>query len=288
MKHILLILISGIFCAKAWGQTYNAGAVLDRYTDINPDKLMDYRTVPYTHETYAVDLFGDPAEDLEFTAHGAASSGGSDAYIRVRSLNPQVYITLGRIDSVYVPADSGWNVTRVAKPLNAGDDIDSPSALWDNTGLYLTDHSGHGGGNKNVNDWIAGEKFLGLKYNNGTRIDYGWVRIECISRDSCFIKDLSSSSLIAGREEKLTRSITLYPNPADNDVYLDHVKAGSFDISRLRITDIKGKGIEFTCVPSGERIKIELDPALPGGCYILQYFTDKEVFTRKLVKARPE
>src|SRR6476620_2188715 len=96
---------------------------------------------------------------------------------------------MGRLDSVYAPGSSSWVVTKIAKPLSAGDQVNAGAAMWDNSMLYLTDHSGHNGGNKNVNDWVAGDKYLALKYQSGATITYGWLRVQCPSEDSCYVKD---------------------------------------------------------------------------------------------------
>ena len=193
MKKLLLpILLGSYFNVNS--QVYNAGTAFSVYNDINPDTLINY-SFPYTNETYGISVFGNSSNDIELTAHGAASSGGSDAYIKVTSLNPNVYVLFGRWDSVqYMSAPYNWNVTKVAKPLNQNDPINTNGAIWKNDTLYLTDHSGHSGGNKNVNDWIGGNKYLGIKYQNGSIIKYGWIRLQCTAEDSCYVKDFSYST----------------------------------------------------------------------------------------------
>ncbi|MCW3075644.1 MAG: hypothetical protein JWO32_253 [Bacteroidetes bacterium] len=172
---------------KISSQSYTAGTQYPGYVNIT-DTLLNYKTSPFTQETYSIDVFGSVATDIEFMARGSVSSGGSQAFIRVTSLNPNVYISLGRIDSVFVPASSNYNVTNIAKPLNAGNVINSAGAVWDNTTLYLTDHSGSGGGNKNVNDFVGGDKYIGLKFVSPGANSYGWIRVSCISQDSCTLK----------------------------------------------------------------------------------------------------
>jgi hypothetical protein len=193
MKKLLLpILLGSYFNVNS--QVYNAGTNFSMYQDIIPDTLLNY-SFPYSNETYGIKLFGNSSNDIELTAHGAASSGGSDAYIRVTSLNPNVYILFGRLDSVqFMSPPYNWDVTKVAKPLNQNDPINTVGAIWNDSILYLTDHSGHSGGNKNVNDWIGGNKYLGIKYQNGSIIKYGWIRLQCTTEDSCYVKDFSYST----------------------------------------------------------------------------------------------
>lgn len=44
-------------------------------------------------------------------------------------------------------------------------DINPAGVIWDNTMLYLTDHSGHGGGNKMVSDSNTLQKIACLLKN---------------------------------------------------------------------------------------------------------------------------
>jgi hypothetical protein len=279
MRNLLFSVL--LICSvKAQSQVYTAGTMLPGYHDINPDTLMTYQVVPYTHNIYAINIFGSPAHDIEFIAHGAVSSGGSAAYISVTSLNPNVYISFGRWDSVLVLADSTWNVTKVAKPLSAGNIVNAAGAVWDSTTLYLTDHSGSGGGNKDVNDWIGGDKYLGLKFQNGSSTDYGWLRVECISEDSCYVKDYSFSTTSTGIIENKRNALLLYPNPVAGVLYV----RGLNSYPGLRITDILGTEVLFSSEITGDITEITLDPTLPQGCYLLQSVSGGQTVSRKLIK----
>jgi hypothetical protein len=284
MKKILLFtaLLSFYFCLKS--QIHYAGTMFSGYYDVIPDTLLNYQITPYTDETFGVDLFDDPSKDIEFTARGAVSSGGSAAFIRAASLNPNVYILFGRWDSVYVPANSNWDVTKVAKPLNPGDPINPAGAVWFQDSLYMTDHSGHGGGNKNVNDWIGGDKYLGVKYQNGPEIDYGWVRVQCKKEDSCYIKDLSYSPVGAGIRQLNSNQASIYPNPVQNTFYLKNIDVTKFGVSRLKMTDMCGKELNYVCEINGNSIKVELDKNTMAGCYLLHYSSNENQFIKKLIK----
>jgi hypothetical protein len=283
MKNLLLpILLLASFCVKS--QVYNAGSMLSVYHDINPDTILNYVVYPYTNETYALDLFDDPATDLEFTARGSISSGGSAAYINVSSLNPKLYIQFGRWDSVYAPGSSGWDVTKVAAPLLIGSPVNHASAIWDNTTLYLTDHSGHSGANKDVNDWIGGEKYIGLKHEDGSSVNYGWIRIKCITEDSCYVLDHSQSQTSSGLSEIKKDEAKLYPNPVQNTFYVKDINKYAFDVSSLKLADVYGSLVQFTYEIKDNTLKIDLDPNLSEGFYFLQYFSDKHVFSKKLIK----
>lgn len=283
MKKLLLIPVLAGACLGVKGQTYNAGTMFMMYTDINPDTLINYTIVPYSNETYQINVFGDPAADIEIKANGAVSSGGTAAYLNVRPLNPDVLIRFGRLDSVYVPAYSLWNVTKVAKPLNAGDPINPPGAMWD-TLLYLTDHSGYGGGNKNVNDWVGGDKYIGLKYQNVSGTAYGWVRVHFPAQDSCYVKDYSATPSTVGISELQKAEALIYPNPVNTSFYLKNNGTGTFDAAKLKLRDMYGKEVKFNAETMNSDVKISMDESLPDGCYMLEYITKDQVLSKKLVK----
>jgi hypothetical protein len=283
MKKLILLLLLMISCLHLKSQVVTAGTLLPMYVDISPDSLLNYTVTPYTNETFSVNIFGDASPDLEFTAHGAVSSGGGDAYIRVVSLNPDVYIRFGRLDSVYAPGSSSWNVTKVALPLNNGEQVNAPSAIWDNTMLYFTDHSGHDGGNKNVNDWIGTDKFLGLKYQNGASASYGWFRVQCVSEDSCYLKDYSAAGAV-GITERSKLAAGIYPNPVNTCFYLRNIDPNTFDIKGLKLKDLFGREVQISTEMMNETLRVSLDVSLPAGCYILEYVTEKLSFSHKVIK----
>jgi hypothetical protein len=283
MKKLLLIPII-LFSLNLKSQTYTAGTVFAWYYNIEPDSLLNYTVAPYTHEVYPLNMFGDINNDIELIAHGAVSSGGSGAYISVTSLDPNVSIRMERLDSVFVPATSTWYVTNVAKPLIYGQEIDEATAMWNNTTLYLTDHSGSGGGIKDVNDFIGGEKYIGLKYQNGGVVAYGWVRVECITKDSCYVKELSASPSLVGITEIVKGDAAIYPNPVSDHFYLNDINVNTFDISLLRLCDIYGKDVEFRIEKQIDKVMIEVAPDLPNGCYLVDYRSADKPVTIKLIR----
>jgi hypothetical protein len=281
MKKLLLSGLLLIFYFSGTAQTYTAGTMFPQYTDINPDKLVFYQVTPYTHNTYDLDIFGDSINDIEFIAHGAVSSGGSGAYLAVQPLNPNLSVYFGRLDSVFVPSSGLWNVTEIAKPLNAGDVINNSSAVWEDTLLYMTDHSGSGGGNKNVNDFIGGDKYIGLWYQNGASSWYGWIRVSCVTEDSCYVKDFSYTVGSVGIVEAREQSLRIYPNPSADNFYLEGLDAS--DVLKLKLTDLTGKDMPLHYTEEGKGLRISTAD-LPAGCYFLNCMTEHGTLSRKIVK----
>lgn len=287
MNKLLLLIFSALYL-NMQSQTYNAGTLFETYYDINPDTLLNYTVSPYTTETFGLNLFGDPADDVVFTARGAISSSDTSAFISVQSHNPNLYLLFGRWDSVFVTGTSGWDVTKVAKPLLVTETIDDPNAVWENGTLYLTDHSGHNGGNKNVNDFLGVEKFIGIKYESGLDFSYGWIRVRCLNEDSCFVKDLSYSPIIIGVGEKGESSVQVFPNPSNGYFFINNINITSFDAAKLSLTNMHGQKLAFSYEIIGQEIKIIPENTLSSSYYFLKYNSKAGSFEKKIVRVEYE
>lgn len=284
MKKYLFFVLFISYLRNVNAQLYYTGTMFESYYDVTPDTLLNYVVTPYTNETFGLNLFDDSSNDIFFTARGSVSSSGSSAYLSVNSLNSNVYIMVGRLDSVYVPSGSNWNITKVAKPLIVAEPIDVSTAIWDNGLLYLTDHSAQGGGIKDVNDFVGTDKYLGIKYENGNSISYGWIRLKCPGPDSCYVKDFSNSQVTIGERELEVNNLEMYPNPSTGIFYLKNIESYSFDIAKFALIDMLGQNAKCSYEFSGKEIKIIPDVNLPGGCYLLRYALDKNLFAKKVVK----
>lgn len=280
MKKILLF--TALMSSSVSLKSQTAGVNLSSYTDVNPDYLLKYTAAPYTHQTYSINMVIDPQPDIQFIAHGAVSSGGSSTYINLTSLNTNVYIAFGRWDSVFVPGGPSWNVTKIAKPFNIGDPLTASNIVWDNTTLYLTDQSGAQGGVKNVTDWIGGDKYIGIKYLSGNNTTYGWIRVNCVSQDSCFVKDFSSGSATTGLFNMQSQQAFSYPNPVADYLYVVSGGAVIQESINLYLFDRLGRKITPPFFVHGNQIQIDLR-GLSEGCYVLKYSLDEITRSQRII-----
>jgi hypothetical protein len=283
MKKLLLSTLL-TFSLYSQCQVFTAGTHYSNYYDIVPDTLLNYVNYPFTNETYSLTIFGSSNPELAFTARGSVSSGGSQAFIRLTTLHQYVYIRFGRWDSVYVPGSQSWNVTKIAKPLTAGDTINASGAIWEQGDLYLTDHTGSQGGNKNVNDFVGGDKYIGLKFidiDNYNAINYGWIWVKCIGEDSCYVKEYSRSASVTGLNATgKENDLQIFPNPIQEYFYLQNV-----DYTGIRITDILGVDVPFTIRNYSDKTQILVKSDLPAGYYFLQVKIEDKVVVKKLTKS---
>ncbi|MGZ3942850.1 MAG: T9SS type A sorting domain-containing protein, partial [Bacteroidia bacterium] len=140
-------------------------------------------------------------------------------------------------------------------------------------------HRGWGGLKKNVNDWIGGDKYIGMKYENQSTIIYGWIRVQCKSADSCFVKDYSFNTNSFGTMKQKENAVSVFPNPFQQAFLIEGNKA----ITELKIIDIFGQDIGFTTTQADHRTKIDLENN-PPGCYIIKCRVNDETYARKIIK----
>jgi hypothetical protein len=280
MKKFLLFSLAYCLFQNVNSQVYNAGSMLANYSDVNPDVLLHYVYFPYTHQVYDLKIFGS-SNDIEFVADGSSSPGGSSAYINIKSLNPDVFISLGRLDSVFDSTSHSWLITKIVEPLNAGEPINASGRVWDNSMLYISDHSASFGWTKDVNDWIGSDKYVGLKYDKGNAVAYAWIRLGCVSKDSCYVKEFSSTALIAGIKETADINALIYPNPSIEKfiVCFDPV----FPAEEICVYNMMGNCVLSRKVAHSLKEEIDLGTQ-PAGIYFLSAKTKNGVLNRKIIR----
>lgn len=282
MRFILPFILSAV-CLNAIGQVYNAGTQFSNYHDIAPDSFLHYTVYPYTNQSFGLKLFGATSDNIQFYAVGSTSPGGTSANISVKSFDPNVSLRFGRWDSTFIPSYSSWDVSKVAQPLNIGDPINGSGAVWDTSMLDLSNHKSWGGGTKNDNDWIGSDKYIGLKYQDMTTLKYGWIRVQCPSADSCYVKDYSYTSSVLNVQKLTSSQLGIFPNPVNNIFYIQSEDPNSL---KIEVLDLLGNKINFISEIHTSWVKIHLDAQLPDGYYLVQCLKGDEFLTGRFVKRR--
>lgn len=281
MKKSILSFILFMIFINMNSQTYTAGTAYSQYHDINPDQQMHYVYFPLTHQIYDLNVFGDTTKEIEFVADGSSSPGGSSAYINIKSLDPHVFILMGRLDSVYDSTSTSWLVTNVAKPLHMGEVINSPSANWVSGMLYLTDNSASFGWSKHVNDFVAsGDIYIGLKYQSGSTTTYGWLRVAFPAADSAFVKDFAFPGAV-GIEENAIEKMKVYPNPVTHVINIEN---GNRDIQRIELMNLTGDLLDLKYDTYSSIIQLNLNDDIPPGCYFLKCYSEKNIMVKQIIK----
>ncbi|MBA4242018.1 MAG: hypothetical protein C0448_14940 [Sphingobacteriaceae bacterium] len=278
----LLLFLS--FSSKA--QVYKAGDVFTGYADITPDTLINYVFPPYSSsESYYFNINNDSIDDFIINARALNANGQGNDYIIVKSLNPNLCIRSGRIDSVLL-TNGFWWISNVAKPLIYGDTINSLNAIWDSTSLFLTENSFFASAHKNLLDWATGsDLFIGFRYQTTMDTIYGWVRVNIPYANNfvknCYIKDYSTTGFIDGINEinEGVKEITTYPNPVTNTLNLSTLTINLFN-SKIEIVNTLGQTVLKQ--PYSKSVDVT---SLPNGFYTLKVAAiDKQIFLSKFIK----
>ena len=286
-KYILALffLIVGF---SSFSQVYRAGDTLAVYYDVNPDTLVNYvcSFMGGGNESYYMDINMDFQSDLQIDAYCSPGSamGGWGRSISITSLNSDLYVRLVRLDSVWNSHLSVWGVTKVAKPLQYGDSINSQSAKWDNTTLFLTSYSGGlSGYSTSISDWVSiNDEYLGIKYQNTTDTIYGWIRVNCPSAADCYIKDYSFGGSGLGVTNFKSSSISIYPNPTTGFFTIQ----SSEKISSIKIVNVLGEKVYEQAI-SHKRTESSVDLSKQqSGIYFLQLKTTEGIVTKKIIVQR--
>lgn len=279
MKKLKFIALSFLFILGSKAQIYQAGTIYPNYFDVNPDSTLDRNNYSYKKEIYNLNMFGGAGDEIKLEAFSGGGLGGGNYYIKINALKSDIYFSFGRWDSVYNSWSSYWYVSKIAKPLSAGDSINSFLAKWDSTTQYITQNSGSAGTYENVLDWVnKGDLYVGVKYSDGVSTEYGWIRLNCPSTNSCVVKDFSSTKNFASINELKDEIKAIYPNPFSSEIHLSGTK-----YKKNQVLDCLGREMKFLLETSSNETKINFNNEMPSGIYYLNVLTGDGSFSKALV-----
>lgn len=283
---LILVILIAVNANLAKAQAIFAGDMAGGYFDINPDKNLYYPTAQSYTDNLSLDMVGNYLMDIRFNLNMANYGGGSVSNISLESLNSTTSILLGRTDTTH--QQNGQNVlSDIIKPLFLGDSLNPANGVWKNGSLDLLRYDWFNTGNGLyiviINDWAGlGDRYIAVRNISGNDTLFGWVRVNCVSSTSCFVKDYSR--LITGLN-KLSEddNFSLYPNPIKDKLYIK-LKNNVQCKSHLRISNTLGD------VLLDERIdkpisSLERDlTKFANGIYFLQLQVDDgTIQTRKII-----
>lgn len=279
-----------IFCSfiKGRAQVCKAGVIYPFYYDINPDTLLSILSCSLyctQTETAEINMFGSPQVDFKIISKFDWPSFPTKyKSIYVASQDPNAYVVLGRIDSVYSTSwSNNWWTTYVAKPFLVNDTINKPNLNWVSMGsnIDLINRDGFQTSAKNVTDWVGSmDKFIGVKYQTSTDTSYGWIRVRCPDNANCYVKDFSSTDQFAEIKEQSKKNLKIYPNPFMHEFYLEII-----DFDKIQLFDCLSREINIATEISGNKTKLIVDLELPKGIYYLKLSTKNGVFSKKVIKS---
>lgn len=275
MRALLLLLLLA-FGLESRAQYIVAGQPGPKYTDVNPDVTLNGYT------SYSVDINQDGSDDINISVVYFTPASGTLAYCEATTLNSSTQLFDGPLDSCHKAYPSpGYSSLNLAKQFTAGDTIKSGAALG--SGEYFSYYNTTVGMNCMKQGWMnAGDKYLGVKYQDLSGTFYGWVRLNVTYYSSLIIKDYSLNQPVsAGVQERSAdaSSFMIFPQPAHDELQVK-MNCRKPDQTVLEIVNTIGEVVSRKNF-SAQIVVSDLSP----GCYILRILEpDQPARCRRFVK----
>lgn len=182
---------------------------------------------------YSLDLDKNGVTDLFFSAGFFSSgSGGSKANVVLTASDNCLFsINSGRVYVVKSTKDTSIVTAPIVKIFNSLDTIYSDSCK---TGANTTfvEHSNPASLSYSVyiNEWIKGVHYVGINKTINNVTYTGWVELEVTGYLSIRLKSYSIQELPVGITELAKTAASIYPNPANDKLYIKDIVCSRIDI----------------------------------------------------------
>lgn len=244
------------------------------YTDINPD------TILHDSLTYSLDFDNNNQPELIFTTVVSSSSSGVANLAIVSPVGNPNNAILGSVYAANYPFPFA---------MNNGDSISGTNTNWNavpfNGG---TQYMAVVYGAITYANWVgATDKYLGVRFNIGADVHYGWVRLSVTAdADSIIIKDyayeilpgvgLTAGQLTGMHDQSALGNINVFASA--NTVVInnpEYTKGGT-----VRILNTIGE-IVYEGEMTDETMRVSLE-GKASGIYLVQFVRDDKQLTKKV------
>ena len=208
------------------------------YTDIR-----EFMKFPITYNDVFNETFAGVAENLQ--ANSTTSRGGT------------IEITADGYGDLILPYTTIYNVLRVKLVYDYADTLGGVPVFAFHDTIYTWYNSSNG-------NFIAS-------------VTLGYLETTLASRLTTYI-DQSNYAVGLDDPNYLRQSISFYPNPARNLIYLENQTGSAL---QLDILDVKGRQLKSAIILE-EKLNLEL-AELPPGIYFLRYSSGAQLYMEKLV-----
>lgn len=287
MRNLLLtVLLFSIsfFTANAQKTGIIAGMNNDSvyYFDI-PDT-----TIPGNSNNFYLDLDADGINDFRFKYSYSQGTGNRSSSITIDPYRDNE-VCYYRVDTQYIDS-TNFICRNVAKPFNSGEVIHGAysfdtATTWINgyeSGVY-----GHLEG-YNIDDWLGiGDRNIGLKMSIHDTMVYAWIKVniffdwgvDYITIKECAYAKKKTTEIFEELSEN--SSIKLYPNPVENNLYIELPKYKAQ--INASIYNLDGVKVETHSFQNKKNLHFKTDHLTPG-VYIIAIENGKDVSYSRFVK----
>lgn len=227
MKRIFIFLLF-VVCARTNAQFIIAGqySATDCYIDVVPDTTLiaicAHGSVTGYSPSFSLDINCDMIADCVIGAGCSYGLGGGGGGCSVNPLNgAQIYY--GKRDTCFSTSTPTWVCSSASYPKSFVNlDTIWKNGVWVNNGISLSYYQwggspyacGCSGGT-----FSSASSFIGIRIPSAIDTTYGWIRIKGVTAERFTIEEYSSNKNYSDiRENSLSSSIRLYPNPTSDKV----------------------------------------------------------------------
>ncbi|NOY51203.1 MAG: T9SS type A sorting domain-containing protein [Chlorobi bacterium] len=188
---------------------------------------------------------------------------------KIYFINENIGFIITEIGYVYRSSDGGNNWEKV---FELGLSYNAIFHFIDDNRGYLIDHnqiyySNDGGYNWTEHQTLSQSAFCASFVNTNSWIG-GMYNLMAINSDLLDVSDISTND----------PSISVYPNPAENIIYLKNEL--NIPINKMEVISQDGKLVSSLSIPTGKAIDVS---ALNPGVYLIRIFSGQGISTTKLI-----
>ena len=271
-----MALVSFFIYKEAKSQYAIAGYHGNVFIDIAPDV---YLPVPAPSSGgsnfYNIDVNQDGVDDIQFKAASGHTAMDFTAYRQVYALNSNVSLAFSGKHSTGTCAN---NPILILSIFNFGDTIKNDSFVTSGYLSYVYTNYG----NCNSSGGVDTGRYIGIKYQSGITVSYGWVKLKSDTANGFLIREFSLGTPMVGIEPNTNKEnyFSVYPNPSANAISLNISGVTNYQNSNISIQNTLGETVKK--IPFSKDIDIS---DLAEGCYFLQVtLPNGETYKTKFIK----
>src|ERR1700756_1727644 len=250
MKKFLLLILLVFTCrGKAQNNFILAGQHGVIYVDIVPDvNLQILNPANGGSNTYSIDINQDGTNDIFFDAHFGHDAEDVDQYFSISALDSNTSFSYAGKRST----GSCANVS-VLNTFSIGDTIKNGSFITSGYLSYSHSYFPTTGTGCNSSGQADTGNYIGVKYQTGNAISYGWVKI--VDTNDYVIKEFSlGAPMVSIKQYVNNEQVNIYPNPAKNILHVEinaNVEIEIFDVLGNEVINAKQKQIDISGLQNG-------------------------------------
>jgi len=162
------------------------------------------------------------------------------------------------------------------------ENCESVNPNWQEDSIYFIENYDNGMGDIGFTGLTVNiEAFVEVEQNEIYHIKFAICDASDTALDSGIMLEANSfeGRFTSSTDDRDFRNLKIFPNPADDRVFVDIPEEFSGESIGLRVTDIQGRTVSMENVNGGNRFDLKVSQ-LPAGAYIISLFAADQVMAR--------